>query len=355
VHVPGREPYVRTRGVANMATGEPLTPEHLFRIASMSKPYLSVLLVKLAVEGRLSLDEPITERLPAELTALVPHAQDIALHDMLTHQSGIIDYRDLVFTSEVLFGDHAKVRDEYTDLVDGLSRNPTPCAPPRLPVEQVTPEIAGCLYSNSNYVLAGYIADQVLYGVEPAPGVRAEHHSRAFHDDLFAPLDLTSTMYEKHFLDGQSTAELLARGYFRPPASPTSDAPGELTDGTDWDDGNGYANGGLIATMSDVAAFRRTVFDPTQPFPIARLEDKARFLELLEQQNPLGVAPAGARRGDYWSIGGDIGGYTSLAEYAPATDTSIVLYSNDRDYEPEKYALADAVEALIASAAADDR
>jgi D-alanyl-D-alanine carboxypeptidase len=114
VHVPGREPYVRTRGVANMATGEPLTPEHLFRIASMSKPYLSVLLVKLAVEGRLSLDEPITERLPAELTALVPHAQDIALHDMLTHQSGIIDYRDLVFTSEVLFGDHAKVRDEYT-------------------------------------------------------------------------------------------------------------------------------------------------------------------------------------------------------------------------------------------------
>lgn len=346
VERPGHEPYYRARGSARLDPREALTTGHVFRLASLSKTYLAVLLTKLSVEGRLSLEDPITRHLPAELVELIPGAEGITVYDLLTLWSGIADYRDETFTLDVLFGDHTKVRDEYTDLVDGLRRNPTPCAPPELPIEQVTPAIAECLYSNTNYVLAGYVADKVLYGVDPAPGARPEHHARAFREALFAPLGLTSTFYEKHLAPGESFVARLAHGYYRA-SEPGGGAT--LTDVTSWDDGYGYGNGGLVGTLDDVAAFRRAVFDPGRAYPMRDRAGKARFLELLTRKNALDVAPGGITRGDSWAFSGDIGGYTCWAQYSPARDASFVLCSNDRDFEAAKFDLVGSLDALLAS------
>lgn len=343
---PGHEPYSQARGLANLATGEALTPDHLFRIASMSKPYLGALIVKLAVEGKLSLDDRMTEYLPADLTARIPHAESITIYDLLTMWSGIADYRDMDFTLDVVLGDHGKVRDEYTDLIDGLDRSSAPCSVPEVPLEAVTEEIAGCLYTNTNYVLLGYIADRVLYGVEPGPGPREHHHSEAFREMFFAPLGLESTYYEKHLAPGESFMERLAHGYF----TLTPELGGtELTDVTGWDDGNGYANGGLIATAADVATFRRAMFDREQAFPMQDLREKARFLELLTTTNPMGVAPGGVAVHEYWLFAGDISGYTSISKYSPTRDTTIVFYSNDRDVEASRDAIVAQIEAIVAS------
>jgi D-alanyl-D-alanine carboxypeptidase len=348
VQRPGHETYFQARGSADLDASEALTPAHVFRIASVSKTYLAVLMAKLAVEGRLSLDDRITQYLPADLAGLVPGAETISIYDLLTMWSGIADYRDAAFSNEVIFGDHAKVRDEYIDLVDGLGRSPAPCAPPELPPDQITPAIASCLYSNANYVLAGYIVDKVLYGVDPAPGARPEHHAKAFREQLFAPLGLTSTFYEKHLAPGESFVERLAHGYA---SVPPGQSGAMRVDVTGWDDGNGYANGGLVATLDDVAAFRRAVFDPKRAYPMQSLDEKARLLDQLGAFNPIGVAPGGIMRNGYWAFSGDIGGYTSWVQYSPASDTSIVFFSNDRDFEEPRFAVIDEIEALVASAA----
>ena len=56
--------YQGAFGVADVATGRPLTPDALFRIASMTKPITSVALMQLVEQGRLGLDDPAEKYLP---------------------------------------------------------------------------------------------------------------------------------------------------------------------------------------------------------------------------------------------------------------------------------------------------
>src|SRR6185369_15398204 len=61
--------YQSAFGVADVATGRPLTADALFRIASMTKPITSLALMQLVEQGRLGLDDPAENYLP-ELAGL---------------------------------------------------------------------------------------------------------------------------------------------------------------------------------------------------------------------------------------------------------------------------------------------
>jgi CubicO group peptidase (beta-lactamase class C family) len=95
--------YQGAFGVADVATGRPLTQDALFRIASMTKPVTSVALMQLVEKGRLSLDDPAEEYLP-ELKGLKvlasfdpatgaytlrPPASPPTVRHFLTHTSGL--------------------------------------------------------------------------------------------------------------------------------------------------------------------------------------------------------------------------------------------------------------------------
>ncbi|MFC4456716.1 serine hydrolase domain-containing protein [Deinococcus sonorensis] len=73
-------------GVANEATGQPLTPQHLFRIASHSKSFTATAIFQLAERGVLRLDDPAGRWLP-ELAG--SPAAALTLRALLGHQSGI--------------------------------------------------------------------------------------------------------------------------------------------------------------------------------------------------------------------------------------------------------------------------
>jgi CubicO group peptidase (beta-lactamase class C family) len=103
--------YQSAFGVADVATGRPLTSDALFRIASMTKPITSVALMQLVEQGRIGLDEPAAKYLP-ELAALQvvaafdagtgqcklrPAAKSATPRQFLTHTSGLA----YPFTSEV--------------------------------------------------------------------------------------------------------------------------------------------------------------------------------------------------------------------------------------------------------------
>src|SRR4051794_10565514 len=52
-------------GVADVTTGEPLTPGHLFRIASHSKTFTATAVLQLVEAGRVRLRDPVAPRGPA--------------------------------------------------------------------------------------------------------------------------------------------------------------------------------------------------------------------------------------------------------------------------------------------------
>jgi CubicO group peptidase (beta-lactamase class C family) len=92
-------------GQSDLATGRKMKTDDVFWIASMSKPMTSVAVAMLADDGKLSFDDPVEKYLPefrdiwvageqtAQQRVLVKAARPITLRDLLTHTSGLGEYR----------------------------------------------------------------------------------------------------------------------------------------------------------------------------------------------------------------------------------------------------------------------
>lgn len=76
-------------GVADLDTGAPLTPVHLFRIASHSKTFTATAVLQLVEAGRMRLDDPIGRHVPEVSDGGSPIAA-VTVRELLGHQSGIV-------------------------------------------------------------------------------------------------------------------------------------------------------------------------------------------------------------------------------------------------------------------------
>ena len=101
----GKPVYFESFGVRNPATGQPMTPDTIFQIYSMSKAVTSVAAMMLVDDGKLSLDDPVSKYIRAFADAKVgvdisdeagkyplrlePLKRPIAIRDLLRHTSGI--------------------------------------------------------------------------------------------------------------------------------------------------------------------------------------------------------------------------------------------------------------------------
>ena len=88
----GRLAYVKAEGVQDTALKRPVTPDTLFRIASMTKAFTALSILKLRDEGRLALDDPADRYVP-ELRGWTYPTSDsprITIRDLLTHSTGMV-------------------------------------------------------------------------------------------------------------------------------------------------------------------------------------------------------------------------------------------------------------------------
>ena len=95
--------YQGNFGVADVSTGRALTPDAMFRIASMTKPITSVALMQLVEQGKIALDDPASKYLPelADLKLIEsfdaktgdykvrPASRPATVRHFLTHTSGL--------------------------------------------------------------------------------------------------------------------------------------------------------------------------------------------------------------------------------------------------------------------------
>lgn len=74
-------------GVADAATGTPLTTDHLFPIASHSKTFTATAVLQLVEAGRMRLDDPIGRYVPELGTSGVAA---VTVRELLGHQAGVV-------------------------------------------------------------------------------------------------------------------------------------------------------------------------------------------------------------------------------------------------------------------------
>jgi CubicO group peptidase (beta-lactamase class C family) len=88
----GQFVYRKGFGLADVASGEKVTPDHLFRIASVSKPITSVAIFTLVEKGRLKLSDPVFGRdavFGTDFGSSYPErVQKITLEHLLTQTCG---------------------------------------------------------------------------------------------------------------------------------------------------------------------------------------------------------------------------------------------------------------------------
>lgn len=190
--VPGAQVAVRlggelmlsaAHGVADLATGEPLTTGHVFRVASHSKTFTAVAVLQLVEQGRLRLDDTVADLLPDYRGT--PLAQ-VTVRELLSHTGGAVrDGADSDFWQlDRPFPDAAALLDVVRE--HGATYEPQ----------------EHFKYSNVGYGVLGAVLERVT-----GAGY-AEHVTSA----VLAPLGLTVTTPEP----GVESADRAVTGHSRP-------------------------------------------------------------------------------------------------------------------------------------------
>lgn len=99
--LPGQEAQYILRGSEGFTDLDPMTPNSLFRIYSMTKPITGMATMMLIDEGKLGLDQPLADILPkfakmqvqvtpdGSITELKPAKTPITIRQLITHTSGL--------------------------------------------------------------------------------------------------------------------------------------------------------------------------------------------------------------------------------------------------------------------------
>ncbi len=308
-------------GYANLVEKSPMPPQGAFRIGSITKMFTATVIVQLAEQGILTLDDQLAQWLP-EAADKLPYGDQITLRHLLTHTSGIFNiveneayYADLF--SEVTINEETgsvSLDCVQRDPHDTLSRyvyGQDPLFPPGTQWH----------YSNSNYLLLGMV-------IEKAMGIPL---AEAYRHAIYEPLGMTSTFldcYEDPLMD-------VVDGYMK---------FGEtLTNVTDLHESIGWSAGGLVSTASDLVIFSRGLFG-------------GALLEKPESLNAMTTPVSGASYGLGIAIqensmghAGGITGFRSVLQFIHSLDTVVVILYNNDAANPEQGLvdiLAPAVQAL---------
>lgn len=165
----GKLAYVKGIGVQDMADKRPVTPDSLFRIASMTKAFTALSILKLRDDGKLRLDD-LAEQYVPEMKGWTYPTKDsprIRVRDLLQHVGG--------FVTDDPWGDRQQVlpQDEFTKMIAA--------GVPFSRVPQAAHE-----YSNFGYALLGRI-------VANASGMK---YTDYVQKTILTPLGMTSSGFD---------------------------------------------------------------------------------------------------------------------------------------------------------------
>jgi D-alanyl-D-alanine carboxypeptidase len=332
-------------GVSDLQSQNPMRPDDILGIASITKTFTAATVLKLVEEGTLSLDDTLGKWLP-DIAKNIPDGESLTLRQLLNGTAGIFnpdgteqyaadftkDSDGVVFTPE-----------EYVAYAYGK---------PRFSEDAGGRSYPGWTYPNTGNVLAGLM-------VEKATGSSL---SSVMREQVLDPLGLDRTFFgpEEEIVGNQ------ARGYgdsYNADGSINLAGDGVIDDVTDLDrsgTSNIWAAGALYSTAQDVARFSDALFSgellsENSLKEMLTFVDGPAGLPIPEADNyGLGVARADFPWfGKVFYKGGDGLGYSSqmyyFADKGGATSVSIANSRRDQNDLPNSIVFASADTLLLNS------
>lgn len=185
--------YRKGFGLANIKTNEPITPDTVFELASVSKQFTAMAIMILVEEGKLNLDDLASKCFP-ELS------EKITIRNLLNHTSGLPDYMLLLEKNGLLNPDWYVSGKPQPDQFEPMSKDV-------LKILTQTKKLhfapgTKWEYSNSGYVVLSQIVEKVS----------GESFADFLKHKIFEPLGMTHTFVD----DGnQKQIEGRAKSYSR--------------------------------------------------------------------------------------------------------------------------------------------
>lgn len=327
LHVPGAMVLLQTPqgtftaavGTTELGTQSPPRPDTHFRIASNTKTMTAAVIILLAQDGALTLDDPISK-----YVADVPDGDHITIADLLAMRSGLYCYTNAPELSAELDADPAKTWTPQQVLAIAFAHPAN--ARPDTEYE----------YCNTNYALLGLVAEEV--GGRPL--------AAQFQDRLFGPLGMRHTAlptaddtsipspYSRGYMYGATRYAMVDEVY---PADLSAAAIAGTLRPVDYTDQNpSYASaaGGAISTADDLATWIRAlvtgkVFDA---------DYQQKWLRSLRPEDPdhpdgqmYGYGITYQRFGPDAAMyyhGGELPGFNSFMGFDPDNDVALVIWTN---------------------------
>lgn len=284
--------YVKTYGVRNRETSEPMELDDHVRIASITKTFTATAVLRQVQRGRLKLSDKLDRWVKG-----IPYGRQITVRQMLAMRSGIYD-----FTTNAAFGRrfgaNPLLRWKPADVVRIIRAN-KPTFKPNAKTQ----------YADSNYALLGIILQKVT-------GRSAES---VITRDVIRPAGLRDTS----FPTTPNMPSPFSRGYYA-----GDDGDGPVRDYTRSNPKVAWTAGAMISTLDDIEKWGRELAEGRL---LSRSLQRQR-LKLGTIPNP-GGPPVGyglgiLRFGDWLGHDGAIFGYSSVTFYERSSGAQIVAAAN---------------------------
>ncbi|NJN41864.1 MAG: beta-lactamase family protein [Flammeovirgaceae bacterium] len=312
----GKLVYTGSHGYANIESEIEASSKSVYRIASMSKSFTSMAILKLRDEGKLNITDPVSKYVPEfrNAGALTTDAPAITIQDLMTMSAG--------FPEDNPWGDR-QLDDPDEELLEFLKQGLSFSNVPGVTFE----------YSNLGYALLG----RIITNVSGKP------YQEYIIESILNPLGMLDSRFEFE----EVPAALLARGYLW--------GRDQWTAEPILNDGAYGAMGGMLCSMEDFAKYvvlhleawpprndeetgpvrRSSIREMHQPWRFNTI-----FTDAKDQQGKLCPSAVGYGYGLGWrkdctgkvriSHSGGLPGYGSEWRIYPEYGIGVVSFSNER-------------------------
>ena len=282
----GNIQFHKAYGLANRETKAPNTINTLFDIGSMNKTFTSIVVKQLVAEGKLNLDDKLTQYIPGFKD---PNANKITINHLLNHESGFADYHtrnyfDLPLNERKLNAIVERAKSYDLNFEPGTEQD----------------------YSNLGYVILGAVIEKVS----------GKSYFDNVNERIVKPLNLKNT----YLNDFSGLENRIAHGYYYTPL-------GELDESAPLQD-IPNPDGGFLSTTEDIMTFYRSYY-----YDDLLLSEEAKSNDSFF--NYLKELPDGKATG---SAGGFEGFNTALYQVV-SNDFTIIVFANMDEPVAEHIAL----------------
>jgi D-alanyl-D-alanine carboxypeptidase len=255
-----------------------------FRIGSITKVFTAVMIFQLIEEGKLSMETKLSEFYPE-----IPNSEKITISDMLSHRSGIHN-----FTNDEEYKQYMTSKKTKEEMVEIFSK----LKPDFQPGEKTE-------YSNSNYVLLGYIIEKITNST----------YAKELEKRITGKIGLTNTYYGGKI----DTKANEASSYV------FQEGKWVLQPETDMSIPHGA--GAIVSTPKDLCIFITSLFNN-------KLVSEKSLKQMKEIRDGLGKGLIQFNFGDKVAYGhnGGIDGFVSSLGYFPDEKLAVSLLANGIDY-----------------------